>query len=231
MNGKGVIIAVEGQTERIFVQRYLTHHLIPNRGYSLAIQRLRGEGLEQLQISTNSTAPDFDVLLVDCEGDDKVLSFILERIEGWISKGYQFITGLRDLFPAPPGRLNAMEASAKSLLQSFPVDAGICFAVMEIEAWFLVNYAHLTEIDPRLTTQLIQQNTGVNISTLAFEADHHPTSTLRAILRIVDLEYSKREGEVYRTVTRLDFNYLYIDGRALAPRLGEFFDRLDNVFS
>src|SRR5688572_9690876 len=97
-----IAIFVEGQTELLFVDR-LVQELAHESG--LAVEHAEASGgasrarrwkfLKRLAIQPHH---ECYVLIVNCGGDSKVKSDILERYHGLKESGYSVILGLRDAY-------------------------------------------------------------------------------------------------------------------------------------
>jgi len=141
-----------------------------------------------------------------CEGDEKVLSYIHDQQETLAAAGYSSVTGLRDLFPLPLEQLELVKTFSERDLRHSLVESKVLVAVQELEAWFLADYRHLERINAALTRANIQNSLGIDLSGVDVETINYPSRTLREILELASLGYDKRESEVYRSVTRLDFD-------------------------
>ena len=97
-----IAIFVEGQTEMLFVDR-LVQELANESGLAVehaeasggASQARRWKFLKRLTVQPHH---EVYVLIVNCGGDSKVKSDILERYHGLRESGYSAVFGLRDVY-------------------------------------------------------------------------------------------------------------------------------------
>ena len=97
-----IAIFVEGHTELIFMDR-LVQEFASEVG--LAVEHAQGSGgskrarrWKMYKQVTPGPQHQYYVLIVNCTGDSKVNSDILDRYDGLVRAGYSFIIGLRDVF-------------------------------------------------------------------------------------------------------------------------------------
>ena len=220
-------IFVEGQTELIFVERLL-FEMFGYQGLRIELEEQHG-GLYH-EIGVRGAPPGnacYNVLLVNCACDGKVLSAIEERANKLRNAGYDRILGLRDIYPAPSDELEEIYELTTSRLVSMPLPCKLVFAIREIEAWFIADTEHFGHYNPLLTSAFIQQEIGVNVAQQDVEQIPHPSELLRKIYNLVGGTYGKKLKEAHRVVNILNYEYLYLEAPHSVPSLKKFMDELD----
>lgn len=220
-------IFVEGQTEFVFVRQLLFE--------MFSYQRLRIELEEQYggryyKIGIRGAPPEnacYNVLLVDCAHDGKVLSAIEERAKTLQKEGYGRILGLRDIHPEPSDELEEISGRIADRLVSMPLPCKMVFAVREIEAWFIADNEHFGRYNPLLTSAFIHQKIGVDVLQQDVEQIPHPAELLKKIYNLVGGTYGKKLREAHRVVAVLNYEYLYLEAPDSVPALKKFVDELD----
>lgn len=228
---KKVAIFVEGYTEFYFVERLIEEvagwgkvriHLAKQHGGILDIIKTAGapEGVAVLEI-----------MLVNCCGDGSVKSFILERKSRLIQSGYTYVLGLQDLYPKTLVDLERFKRGVATGLADEDIKIEICIAVAEVESWFLNEASHFLKMDTILTGEYIKSSVGFHPVDECAESDvRHPARLLHDIYVLVGQQYKKREDEVKRLVSILDYGELYETVRQKSDSLDFFFRRVDSFF-
>ena len=228
---KKLAIFVEGNTELIFIEKLLFEIAGPLK--KLAFTRQRARGGRYHTLTARGYPPDtteYLVLLVDCSCDGKVKPAIRERLDRLRAEGYNQVIGLRDLYP--DFELSKYDIAKKNNdLGVTDPPAHILFAVLEIEAWFLGEWSHLTKIHTALTPEFIDANLKVNLRTVKPEQIKAPAHTLDKIYKLVGAQYKKRDGDSHRIANYLDFNELYTNVRSRIPSLDRLLTKFDNFFA
>ncbi|WP_080405455.1 DUF4276 family protein [Burkholderia ubonensis] len=227
---KKVAIFVEGDTEFYFVEKlvqeiagYGNVRLIMAKQHGNAIHFVRENGAPE-------GSAKLEIYLVNCSFDGKVKPFILERGEQLKNKGYTYIIGLQDLYPKGFDELDKFEAGLAKGLDKVPVPVTICVAVKEIEAWFLNEAEHFTNIDPKLDFPTISREIGFDPKNgSAEDSINHPAGTLDKIYQIAGLRYKKHGSEIHRLIAALDFNTLYYEVRRKSKSLDRFLTEIDGA--
>lgn len=220
-------IFVEGQTELIFVERLL-FKVLGYQGLRIELEEQYG-GLYH-EIGVRGAPPGnayYNVLLVNCACDGKVLSAIEERASKLRNAGYDRILGLRDIYPRPSDELEEIYALTANRLVSMPLPCKLIIAVREIEAWFIADTEHFVRYNPLLTLAFIQQKIGVDVVQQDVEQIPHPSELLKKIYNLVGGTYDKKLKEVHRLVDILNYEYLYLEAPNSVPALKKFVDELD----
>jgi len=225
-----VAIFVEGQTELIFVERLLFEIL----GYQdLRIVREQQHGDIFHEIGVRGAPPENAehlVLLSNCSCDGKVLPAIEERAPLLRNENFDRVIGLRDIYPIPTAELEEIHEEINGRLANMPLPCEIFIAIREIEAWFLADTGHFSRFRAALTPQSIQEGLGVNLENQDIERINHPSGQLDSIYALVGESYDKKIGQSHAIVNVLDYEYLFLEGRARVPAFGRFVDALSEAF-
>ena len=231
---KKIAFFVEGQTERIFVERLIREVL---KGEKISIISKRSQGganvpkqelVHKISFVRN---PTLLVLIYDCGADNRVKSEILENMPNLMQSGYSYIVGLRDLYPLPVNDLYRLKSGLKflptSIGESFRHFFDIIVVVQEIETWFLAEASHLKRVDRRLTGSYINKTLGFNPYTIDPLERKHPAKDLNNIYQLIGRSYSKKHGQVCRLVNKLDFDNIQRHLRYNMPSLDELIDIIE----
>lgn len=227
---KRMAFFVEGQTEQIFVNR-LIRYLLGPKNTNIIQKRLRGgtnspreEITRHMSLARN---PDYEVLIVDCGADNRVKSEMLENMENLKQNNYQYLVGLRDLFPLPLEEYNRLNKGLQFLpprLKKLPAKFEIIIAVREIETWFLAETTHFLKIDKRLTGEFIQRKLGFNPDVIDPIVRKHPAEDVNEIYRLVGQSYAKKYSQATKMVHSLDIKQI------MGPLRGKI-ERLDRLLT
>ena len=148
------------------------------------------------------------VLIVNCGGDSKVKSDILERYHHLKESGYSAILGLRDVY----GQFRYEDVTRLrnelhvGLPRSEP-EVHLFLAIMEIEAWFLAEHTHYRRVSPDLTLERIRREFHFDPEKDDLERRWHPAEDLDRIYQMVGQRYSKQRGNVERMLEVMDFPF------------------------
>lgn len=233
MTHKKIACFVEGQTEQIFVEKLFQEIA----GYKkISIETFKFQGgkdnriIQSLKPSIVKDAPFF-VLLYNCDCDSQVLSDIRKQHESLTNSGYEKIIGLRDLYPQPLEKKQEIEKGIRGFLkplQKIGVPISVILAVMEVEAWFLVEWNYLAKIDNRLTCDFILQKCGLDLRIIDIEQRVHPSQDLDEIYRLVSRNYDKSEKTSQEIINNLDYELLYLHLVNSVKQLKRFIDEIDS---
>lgn len=229
MNKHKITLVVEGLAERIFVRRLLLtwFEYDPNRIgcdiYCLHADRLTC--VSGTNVSYGSQESEYYFQIIDACNDAQVLSAILRRAKGFINAGYELIVGLRDMYSEEykaiekrriinPDVCERFVSVSKEIIShsGYEGTAHVCFAIMEVEAWFLAlqcvhEYVGIGDVN---NVQIDEEHT---IAILDPETQfYHPTQTLTQILEKYGKTYDKHEGEIEALLSNMkkeDIEALY----------------------
>jgi hypothetical protein len=210
-------IFVEGLTEELFAERFLTE-VIGSRG--LGIEKLRASGgkvarrtFTRITSPSGSSPAQFYALIINCGTDNRVKSDIRENYDNLVAKGYRTIIGMRDAYPDTKS-LAEVPKLRKWLpykIKTKPCEVTFVLGVMEIEAWFIAEHTHFERISNKLTLGRIKRAMGFDPSKADLQRRPRPASDLDAIYRLAKIRYRKEEASIRRTVNSLDFTEVYLE--------------------
>lgn len=101
---------------------------------------------------------------------------------------------------------------------------------MEIEAWFLSEWHHFSQINSCLTPDRIQEEFGFNPKTDDMEERPHPTEDLNKIYQLVGEYYDKRKTTIEKVINALNFKYLQSELHQKVPSLKSFLEKINYFF-
>jgi hypothetical protein len=168
-------IFVEGQTELITVRELLRRKF--DYFVSIECRALFKNGeLRKTPYDLNNPDAQFHFQIINVGNDNAVLSRILRREKQMWSAGYERIIGLRDMYSKAYRDFSSQ--IDHEITQRFidghneivrsqsecPEKIMICFAIMEIEAWFLGMYQIFEKLDKSLTAEYIKAQTGIDLT-------------------------------------------------------------------
>jgi hypothetical protein len=239
---KKLAIFVEGQTEQIFVESLLFYL---TRSHDISVEKKRGfGGKNNYRHFITLSSPDGDapyyILIIDCSNDGRVLTDIRDEYDGLMRQNYDMILGLRDIYPHSHSDFRKLRRIANNLMPDYgPVKPIICFAVLEIETWFIAETSHFRKINPRLTRKFIKKMTGIdpfdqNLETsLAPENNefrNSPASELNRIYKLVKRSYTKKRKQVTNLVRLLNMQNMVHEVPKRIHSLGFFIRQLEDFF-
>jgi hypothetical protein len=222
-------IFVEGQTERIFLEK-LIRELAGNRNVHIdAIQGFGGStkfNREWKEIHAHRPEPatEYYVLLHESANGDRVLSDIRDQYQTLVNQGFRRIIGVRDVYPEPAADLPVIRADFQAFVPAGPVVPVLILCVMEVEAWFVAEHTHFQRMHPSLTPAVVSAGRGYDPATHDVTQIPHPSADLRLIYQTADLAYNKSRRHAERTVNELSYEETYLN---VAPRVGD----LNNLIS
>lgn len=226
---KKIAIFVEGLTEQIFAKKLIVE--VAGRK-KVKIQESKYRARKLLDITLSKTEDESShtcfVLLVDCGNDEQVKSAILDRRDSLIKSGYELVVGLRDLYPKNKAEYPKLEKGLMTRVPTKDLPITFVIAVMEIEAWFLQEWNHYQNIDPKLTLDRIKNGTNFDPANDKADEIEQPAVLLNQIYQLVGKAYKKDRGRLSRTVNALDYENIYFEIRKLLPQLNQFVDLVDS---
>lgn len=223
---KKAAIFVEGQTEFLFVRKFL-EELAGSRNIIIEEQEFRGRQFISMRGVKVPGDEKYFVLIVDCHGDGAVKSAIIERQPDLVRAKYDVVLGLRDLYPIGLRDLGKLEQGLRAGLPTDGLPVHICVAVQEIEAWFVQEANHYRVIDPALTKDTIKNNFHFDLEIDCAEAISKPSRFRHNIYKLAKKAYSKRRANAVRTINALDYENLYINVKLMLPSVQQFIAHLD----
>jgi hypothetical protein len=208
-------IFVEGQTERLFVEKLLEEVAGQGRLH-IEIERASGGRKYQrtfsfVKVSGAESGQGYFVLVVDCGADNRVASDIRDRYKNLAARGYSAIIGIRDVHPVPRDDMSKLRHGLHWLMPKDPIEVLFVLGVMEIETWFIAEHTHFTRISDALTIQCIKATLGFDPSVHDIQLRDQPSEDLDKIYRLVGLDYDKSRASVQKTVDALDYARIYLE--------------------
>jgi hypothetical protein len=227
---KKLAFFVEGQTEQIFVKNLLIEIAGLNNITINEIKFSTNTDLLQITARSPKTNLEYYVLIVDCGGDSKVQSAIIDSYAGLVKNGYSKILGLKDVHPKTYSDIPSIQRGVKyGVPTKIPTD--ILLSVLETEAWFMAEFSHFEKIDSRLTHSAILTNFSHDLLNDDVEKIINPAKRLDEIYSFVGERYTKRKDNVSRTVKSLDFTSLYTTIKNRVPHLKKLIEHVDTFLS
>jgi hypothetical protein len=238
-----IAVFTEGQSELI-ITRHLLTHLSQFQNIEIKCFRLRGENLDPRPYSIKNGEPRHFFQIINVENDEKVLSFISERLEQLVNANYDFIVGLKDMYGEQYKKFSSKIDAAinskfvdghKNTIDSLGPHSDkvkLFFSIMEIEAWLLSMPNVFSKIDKKLTIDNIRKVIGVDLSTESPEKTFfHPKMETRTIFASADMSYKPSSDETERIVAMIDDNEI-LEGlrEGFSPSFMEFYRFLEHFF-
>lgn len=230
-----VAFFVEGYTEQEFLKRLLIEVFNTNE-IGIEISEAKGGSSVKFSFTTLETPKvseqtKYYILIYNCGGDSAIKSFIIERRQGLIQSGYKKIIGFRDLFP------EVTREEKDKLLQGLyfklpqkDIQISFVLSIMEIESWFLAEENHYSQIDPKLTNELIYNTFGFDPTLDNTEIIDEAANTLKSIYQLVGKTYKKEQSYIDRTISSLDFHNLYFNVNNRIPSFKDLTDEVNSIF-
>lgn len=230
MNKRKVAVFVEGLTEQIFVREllYVWYGYDTNR-IGFHCYSLRADDLHDTPYNVGSAESEYFYQIINVGNDESVLSKMLREVERLTNQGFTTIIGLKDMYGDKYKSLSQHREVQKTLNEKF-IDGAkgvirdygvedrvhICFAIMEIEAWFLGLETLFTSIDISLTPKTIREETNIDITQDPEVTIFHPFVTLCKILELKGIRYNKHESDISSLISKLtktDYEILLESGK------------------
>jgi len=227
-------IFVEGQTERIFVVKYLAEYLGGEQNFSRTeIQHLGSRGTKILT-TRNYPESNYYVLIFDCSGDGNVIPALRDRAQNMINQEkYRYLIAIQDLYDRPRSRKREVVRSFNDLFSHTTYFNNLKFilAIMEIESWFIADFDLFQRINPIATPEYIRNQLNIDLINTNPERYRHPSEVINRIYQLFGQIYRKREKQSYFIVNRIDYDFLYSEEvKNRAKSWGYFANIVDTVF-
>lgn len=231
---KKIAIFVEGQTEQIFVHK-LVKEMFGENNVSIILKRsVGGTNIPKQELIRRYTLvrkPKYYVLINDCGSDNRVKSEILDNVENLSESGYEYIVGVRDLYPLSEDDYPRLEKGMNFLPSEFKKYQDffkIIIIIQEVETWFLGETNHLRKVDKRLNGAFINKYLGFNPYVINPMERRHPAKDINDIYKLVGKSYTKRHWQVEKLVNRLSFDNIKRNVRYEIPSLNQLISILEN---
>lgn len=222
-----ICVFVEGQTEQIFVREFLLKWF-EYAHVSLECHQIIGSQTKGAEYDYSNPDADYHYQIVNVGNDNRVLSWLLDRVEGLKREGFELIVGLRDMYGKYyrkkssyiDSELNMLIISAayEEIQERLKGDAAMVsfhFAIMEIEAWMLAMYPSLLKKFPSITEADLK--TIYDIDDDVEQTIYHPADTLNKVFNIVGSAYEKHKSDansIMKYMEKMDFEVLLQSGKS-----------------
>ena len=212
-----IAIFVEGQSELILTKEFLLtmHEYCDVR---IECHALLCDVTKDVDYSFGASDASHHYMIINVGNDNSVLSNMKSRINGLYKKGFDKVVGLRDMYSETYLKKNNnrrtinpeliklfMESSQEEIKgMAYAERIKFCWAIMEVEAWFL-GMKHLFEsVNPVLTSDYIKSQLGYDLEKSDPETTYcHPAKVVGEIMGLVGKQYRKRESEIKSLVSYL----------------------------
>lgn len=234
-----IAIFVEGQTEALFSEKLLTH-MAGQKGLQIETHRMSGgkrypRGPIQITRITISSPEDHPeghyVLIVDCGGDNRVASEVLDQSPGLINNGYETIVAIRDVHPLTRRDIPKLETDFDERFKFHQITILLVLAVMEIEAWFIAEHTHFGRRDAALSMDFIKSKVGFDPSLVKIETRVRPSEDILQIYQLVGIQYTKSKSDTKRAINSLDYERICFELPEKVQNLGKLIATVDAFLS
>ncbi|MCD4674920.1 MAG: DUF4276 family protein [Desulfobacula sp.] len=232
---KKIGIFVEGQTERIFVVKFLIEYLGGEHKFSRREIKFKNKNRTELITSRKYPNSELFFLIFDCAGDGNVLPALYERAENMVyNHDFCFLIALQDLYDKQRDKKKLIVDNFRKRIENFSFKDKLRFvlAIMELEAWFLADPNVFSKISKELTPAYIQDSININLLEINPESLPHPSETINKIYKLLSQSYKKTEDQAYQITERLDYDFIYSEEVLEKVKSFKFFiDRIDECLS
>ena len=215
---------VEGQTERIFIEKLLSEYLTYSK-YAIESVKLLGEKSVKITTKSNfSPKIKYNILIYDVGGDEKAVSALLERAEKMINQfKYYRLFALRDLHPKKRENKKKIINLVNYEFNKKPFRNHLRFilAIMEIESWFLADYNLFYRTNNILRPNYIKNKLHIDLIKDDPELYESPAVKVGKILSLVGIKYKKREKQSYNICYNIDYAFLCF-GEEIENKISSF---------
>jgi hypothetical protein len=222
-----VAIFVEGQTELIFVREYLLK-TFEYQNLSVSCLKLNVDfSTEKIPHDYGSKDAAQQFFIYNVENDNAVLTRIIDRVPFLAKSEFTKVIGLRDMYSAAykkkvKGKIIDLAVTQKFIdgtnetiaekITKFK-NVYFCYAIMEIEAWFLNMYSVFEHINEQLTEAFISKKLNWDIDKDCAETIFfNPANDIECLYSAVGLKYDKSKGDIeaiMENIDKADFEWLY----------------------
>lgn len=235
MNKRKIAVFVEGQAELIFVSDFLLKWYNYD-SEEIGFQCITPQGTKLFHggyTEYGSLESTHYYIIRNIGNDESVISRMKEDAENLVSKGYDIILGLRDMYSKDynskvktlPKRVDPILNQsyidgAKSILAAHPKASilKIHYAIMEVEAWFLGMPQSLLGLNKVFSQTFIKQNsTKIDLDLDPETTIFHPAEAIADLGRQAGvLPYDKHDYEIInmcKCLKRSDYESLMRSGK------------------
>lgn len=206
-----IAFVVEGQTEKIFVQHLLLFHY--KTDIKIVTGDVRsGDVINDEYIQCHLTTEN-ECIILNAENDNNTKNVIKDRYENLTAK-YDYILCLRDTYSGkksiPASKIVSekkaiLEYLAKNIPHFKTSKLKICFAIVEIEAWLLIENSWVlryADTDPQKTLlSALERIHKFKPGKVDTESIKRPKSIITYIHKHLQLKYGKWPS--HKSVTKL----------------------------
>jgi hypothetical protein len=213
-----IALFVEGHSELIFLREVILKYF--NWTINLECYNLRGNTESPCDYRVTHPSSGLLIRIINIGNDERVLAYIRENGNNYISKGYTFIVGLRDMYSEAFIRRSQTKVVDSSLCNQFVSKANdllrhefstiadsieLIFMIMEFETWLLSLPTVLEKFNDRLSSSAITTELGIDLTQVDHETYFfHPTNSLCKIFNIAGLYYDKSLTQINSIVSHVD---------------------------
>ncbi len=241
---KKVAIFVEGQTELIVVREFLLRKFdwsginIICRTLQTKTQFVKAEYDFPKQINKDA---EFLFQIVNVGNDVAVLSRILKLERYLKNAGFVKIIGLRDMYSKSYREesssidINVIKKFIRThnevIQKASTTDINIefCFAIMEVEAWFLGMSNIFEKLNSGLTNTDIRKKLNIDLEKIDPEKEiYHPAKLIEDIYSIANMKYDKKKGDIEaitKIIDKTNYEDLYLADKCNS--FNHFYDKLE----
>lgn len=212
---KKIAIFTEGQSELIFT-RNLLFKIFNYQYLSIDCFKLHSSSENRVFSQSNPNAA-YHFQIVDVGNDSKVISYIREQFNYLVSRNFEMVIGLKDLYSkAYRKRSKVVDEETNRLfinkqtevLRSIPNHSNrirLFFQIMEFEAWLLSMPNLLEKVDDELTVEFIDENLGFNLNDIVPQNEFlHPANQFKEIMSLAGISYKKTKAQLESIVSKID---------------------------
>ncbi len=225
---KKIAIFVEGQTELIVTREFLLRRFdwsginVVCRTLQTKTQFVKAEYDFPKEINEDA---EFLFQIINVGNDVAVLSRMLKLEKYLKNAGFIKIIGLRDMYSKSyREETSSVDISVISkfitthnniIKQTSKTDIHIefCFAIMEVEAWFLVMDNIFQKLSRNLTNNNIKERLTIDLQKIDPEKEiYHPAKVMEDIYNVANMKYDKKKGDIEaitKVIDKRDYEYLY----------------------
>lgn len=216
-------IFVEGQAEQIFLRELFRKIIAPLVDYDIAFDCIKFHAKKDERVPYrfgDTLNAAFVFYIYNVEGDYQVVKQVSKRAAAMLQGGkLNFVIGLQDIYnpqhyPAQYKEPNAevnqkfKEEKRNTILKTIKNNPALkdkiylCFAVMELEAWFLGMWQIFKKIDHRLSKSALQQLLpGLPDPETTYL---HPTVQMNTIFESIHRAYNKHEKQIETICNKIE---------------------------
>ncbi|WP_186102457.1 DUF4276 family protein [Burkholderia gladioli] len=231
-NKKKIAFFVEGQTEAIFIKQFIFEYL-GHQAANVTREQMHGGYIHEIEaIGSPPEETDYEILVVDCQNDERVLTAMSDRHQSLARSGFSHVIGIRDLFPQDLSDLDDLTSDTDQHIAALnsTISIKMIIATMEIESWFLSDPDFFQSIDASLDSAAVKTICGIDFSTVDTQTIDHPASLIEKILDNVSKFYKKREKDTYKILSHLNYTEIFLSGKKRNKSLEIFSDHITAAF-